>query len=227
MNSGQRFGILAIGFTIGIALMGMQMLLSRPLATHFGSDIIVWSTLISVTMLSMMVGYFLGGRIADAAPRSDVLGAAVVLAAVYFALVPPLLQAELLAGAPLQGGGLIFEGAPRSILMFLSDVEEISPAALGALLAAMALVFVPFALMSLFSPFCIRLLLADAQSGGRTSGSVYAITTLGNIIGTLGTTFVMMPRLPVAQGVMIYAVVLALCGIGLVMLRIRVERTGA
>jgi MFS family permease len=211
--------ILAFGFLIGVALMGLQMLLSRPLAANFGSDIVVWSTLISVTMLAMMVGYYAGGRIADRAPRSEVLGVAVLAAAAYFAVMPAFLQAPILEGATFEGEGFALEGAKRSVLQVLSDTEEVSSPALGALLASMLLVFIPFALMSMFSPFCIRLLLSNAAEGGRVAGSVYAITTLGNILGTLGTTFVLMPQMPVSRIILLFAGLLALCGLGLILVR--------
>lgn len=219
MTRFQARGVLTLGFLIGVALMGLQMLLSRPLAANFGSDIIVWSTLISVTMLAMMVGYYGGGRLADRFPRSEVLGGAVLIAALYFATMPALLQVEILPGVAYQHAGLDLAGGKRSVLQVLSDVEEIKSPALGALLASMALVFVPFALMSMFSPFCIRLLLSNAEHGGRTAGSVYAITTFGNIIGTLGTTFVLMPRFAVSHTTLLFAGLLGLCGLGLVVLK--------
>jgi MFS family permease len=219
MSRLQTRGILFLGFLIGIALMGLQMLLSRPLAANFGSDIVVWSTLISVTMLAMMTGYYAGGVLADRLPRSEVLGAAVLIAAAYFAVMPAFLQAEILPGIAYEHQGLALEGAKRSVLQYLSDVEEIPNPALGALLASMALVFAPFALMSMFSPFCIRLLLSASDQGGRTAGSVYAITTFGNIIGTLGATFVLMPLLPVSQIILICAALLGVCGLGLILLK--------
>ncbi len=214
--------LLLAGFLIGVALMGLQMLISRPLAANFGSDIVVWSTLISTTMFAMMAGYYAGGVLADRTGSSVLLGMAVLVAAVYFAAVPPLLQAPLLPGAVFTDeAGNALSGGPRTVLGFLSDVEEIASPALGAILASMLLVFVPFGLMSMFSPFCVRLLLQDAVQGGRTVGSVYAITTFGNIIGALGTTFVLMPHLPVSRIVLAYAVLLAVCGLVLMALRIR------
>jgi spermidine synthase len=47
----------------------------------------------------------------------------------------------------------------------------------------------------MYSPFGIRLLLQSAQRSGRTSGFVYGISTAGSIIGTLGTTFILIPSI--------------------------------
>ena len=47
----------------------------------------------------------------------------------------------------------------------------------------------------MYSPFGIRLLLRSAQSSGRVSGTVYGVSTLGSIVGTLGTTFLLIPSI--------------------------------
>jgi predicted membrane-bound spermidine synthase len=47
----------------------------------------------------------------------------------------------------------------------------------------------------MYSPFAIRLLLHSAQRSGRVSGAVYGISTAGSIVGTLGTTFLLIPTI--------------------------------
>jgi hypothetical protein len=49
--------------------------------------------------------------------------------------------------------------------------------------------------LGMYSPFGIRLLLHSAQSSGRVSGTVYGISTFGSIVGTLGTTFILIPSI--------------------------------
>jgi hypothetical protein len=63
------------------------------------------------------------------------------------------------------------------------------------------------------------LLLADAEHGGRIAGSVYSITTFGNIIGVLGTSLGLMAVLGSQHIIWIMAGILALCGLGLIFLR--------
>jgi spermidine synthase len=45
----------------------------------------------------------------------------------------------------------------------------------------------------MYSPFAIRLLMRSKQSAGAVSGTVYGISTAGSILGTLATTFVLIP----------------------------------
>lgn len=216
MTQTKRWALYAIGFLIGVAVLGLQTATTRPLTPHFGSDIFVWSALISVTMMSMMVGYFVSGRLVDLWPRSDVLGLLVLAAALYLALVPMLMQVEFLPDPDP-----FFPGLKRSVLAWISTT--IRPLPLGAITAAFLLVFVPFTLLSFFSPFCIRLLLADAAHGGRVSGTVYAVTTLGNIVGILGVSLWLMTFMGSQEIIYLFSAWLAACGVGLVLLRARVS----
>jgi len=76
----------------------------------------------------------------------------------------------------------------ESVLAAFDDVR------LGSLAAAFVILFFPVIFLGMYSPFGIRLLLQSAQTSGRVSGMVYGISTLGSIIGTLGTTFILIPR---------------------------------
>ncbi|MFZ4121926.1 MAG: fused MFS/spermidine synthase [Caulobacterales bacterium] len=214
MTRSKQIALLALGFLIGIAVMGLQMAMSRPLTPHFGSDIYVWSSLIATTMLAMMVGYYLGGRLADRHSNSVFLGCCVLAAAAYLAVVPWLLNHEMIPDPDP-----FFEGLQRSVLSWLS--AETPSLALGALIAANLMMFVPFTLLSFFSPFCIRLLLADAEHGGRIAGSVYSLTTFGNIIGVLGVSLGLMTVMGSQAIIWLMAGLLAVCGIGLIVLRAR------
>src|SRR6185369_6796137 len=66
---------------------------------------------------------------------------------------------------------------------------------IGSLAAAFVILFFPVTFLGMYSPFGIRLLLQSAQRSGRVSGTVYGISTLGSIIGTLGTTFLLIPTI--------------------------------
>jgi hypothetical protein len=67
---GAKVGLLASLFTIGFALMGFEMLGSRYLNPYFGSGITTWACLISVVLISMMIGYYAGGWAVDRRPAS-------------------------------------------------------------------------------------------------------------------------------------------------------------
>jgi sugar lactone lactonase YvrE len=169
-RSAAGLGLLAALFVIGFALMGFEMLGSRYLNPYFGGSINTWASLISVVLFAMMVGYFAGGYAVDARPGVDLLAGSVLAAALCLLLIPPT------ADALMQG-----------IIATLGDGP------LGVLTASLSLSFAPVAFLSACSPFVVRLMLVDLEAGGKTTGLVYSVSTLGNVAGTLATTFWLIP----------------------------------
>src|SRR5258708_13461108 len=65
----------------------------------------------------------------------------------------------------------------------------------GSLASAFVLMFFPVAFYGAYSPCVIRLLLSSTHGSGGVAGGVYAISTAGSIVGTLGTTFLLIPAI--------------------------------
>src|SRR5260370_26866636 len=63
----------------------------------------------------------------------------------------------------------------------------------GTLLAGVLLFAAPVILLGCVSPFAIRLLLRDVETGGNTAGRVYALSTAGSILGTFLPVFWFIP----------------------------------
>jgi spermidine synthase len=59
----------------------------------------------------------------------------------------------------------------------------------------MAILLFPVTFYGMYSPFAIRLMLKSAQQSGTVSGTVYGVSTFGSIVGTLGTTFFLIPTI--------------------------------
>jgi hypothetical protein len=197
-KNARAIAILAIGFVLGAALMGFEMVASRYLYPYYGSGIEVWAALISTVLLALMAGYYIGGQAADRAPRSEVLGAAMLLAAALLALIPPL---------------------ATPILDFMLD--HVGDGVGSMLIACVVMLFAPLTLLSFFSPFAVRLLLRDAHKSGGVSGAVYAINTVGNVFGTLGTSLYLIPHIGSRAITFVFAVAIALCGVALVIVKAR------
>jgi gluconolactonase len=164
-------GLLAALFAIGFALMGFEMLGSRYLNPYFGGGITTWACLISVVLFAMMVGYFAGGYAVDAHPGVDLFAGCVLAAAASILIVPQ---------------------AADAVLQYL--IRSVGDGFWGVLIASLCLSFVPVAFLSACSPFVVRLLLVDLKAGGKTAGLVYSVSTLGNVAGTLATTFYLIPN---------------------------------
>jgi predicted membrane-bound spermidine synthase len=164
--------IYAAAFVTGAIVMSFEMLGSRYLNPYFGSGIYTWAALISTVLLALAAGYFVGGAVADRTASLAVLALTVILAAAYLLALPSFGQAIL-----------------QYVLAGIDDIRA------GSLIAAVALMFLPVSFLGMYSPFAIRLLLRSAQRSGRVSGAVYGVSTAGSIVGTLGTTFVLIPSI--------------------------------
>lgn len=163
--------IYAVGFIVGAIVMGFEMLGARYLNPYLGSGIYTWASLISTVLTALAAGYFAGGWAADRYPSLKMLGFVVISGALYLVALP--LFAD-------------------DLLLFIA--ERVDDVRLGSLLAALLLMVWPVALLGMYSPFAIRLMLDSPASSGSVSGNVYGISTVGSIIGTLGTSFYLIPQ---------------------------------
>jgi spermidine synthase len=179
--------IYAVAFITGAIVMSFEMLGSRYLNPYFGSGIYTWAALISTVLIALTAGYFLGGALADRTVSPALLALTVIIGSVYLLALPSFAQ-----------------GVLEAVLAAIDDIR------LGSLMSALALMFFPVTLLGMYSPFAIRLLLRSAQRSGRVSGAVYGISTAGAIVGTLGTTFFLIPAIGSR------AITLTLGGLGLV-----------
>jgi spermidine synthase len=164
--------IYGIAFVTGAIVMSFEMLGSRYLNPYFGSGIYTWASLISTVLMALTVGYFLGGWLADRTASLSVLAVTVLVASVYMLVLPSFAQPLL---EFLTGG--------------IDDVRT------GSLVASLAILLFPVTFFGMYSPFAIRLMLRSAQSSGMVSGTVYGVSTFGSIVGTLGTTFYLIPTI--------------------------------
>src|SRR5438874_6601361 len=164
--------IYLVAFVTGAIVMSFEMLGSRYLNPYFGSGIYTWASLISTVLAALTVGYFLGGWLADRTASVAVLAVTVLVASAYLLGLPAFAEAVL--------------------EFVLADIDDIRA---GSLLASFAILFFPVTFLGMYSPFAIRLLLRSAQSSGMVSGTVYGVSTAGSIVGTLGTTFFLIPAI--------------------------------
>jgi spermidine synthase len=164
--------IYTVAFVTGAIVMSFEMLGSRYLNPYFGSGIYTWAALISTVLIALTAGYFLGGTLADRTASPAVLALTVMIGSLYLLALPSFAQAIL-----------------EFVLAGIDDIR------VGSLIASLALMFFPVTFLGMYSPFAIRLLLRSAQRSGRVSGAVYGISTAGAIVGTLGTTFFLIPTI--------------------------------
>jgi len=175
-------------FLIGGVLMGFEMLGSRYLFPYFGGGVGTWAALISTVLVALTIGYLVGGTLVDRRPSPRVLAVSIAVAAAFLAMIP--LTADHILSRIL---------------------ESVGEGPLGVLLASAGLLLIPLSLLGMLSPIAVRLLIRSTDETGRVAGLVYGISTIGNVFGTLFTTFVLIPAIGSRSITYLFAGVLALC----------------
>jgi hypothetical protein len=181
--------LLSLAIILGFALMGFEMLASRYLYPYFGGGINTWASLIATVLVALMLGYLLGGALVDRTMSPRLCGMLLLIAGVYLFSIPLWVD-------PL----------------FAWMLTSVGDGMTGIILAATILLLLPLTLMSVFTPFAVRLLLTSVSVGGRLVGYVYGVSTVGNVLGTLVTTFALVPSFGSRALTMAFAVITALCG---------------
>ncbi|MBZ0277605.1 MAG: fused MFS/spermidine synthase [Anaerolineae bacterium] len=181
-------------FTSGMTTLAVELLASRLLGSIFGTSNIVWANVIGLILLYLAAGYFIGGRWADRSPYPITFYRILVWGAFLSALIPVIARPILTAAA----GAVV--GAQAGL-------------ALGSFLAVLILFSAPITLLGCVSPFAIRLAVKDLQTAGKISGRIYAISTLGSLIGTFLPTLFLIPELGTFRTFLLFAGILYAVGL--------------
>ncbi len=163
-------GILGlIVFTSGGVLLALEIVASRIIAPYFGNSIYVWGSLIGVFLAALTTGYYLGGRLADRWPSPAGFAGVVFVAGALVLLIPPV-------------GSWVLE---------MVAAADLGPRA-NPLVAAFGVFFLPGAVMAMVSPYALRLRVHSVATLGGVAGNLYALSTVGSIVGTLLAAFVLL-----------------------------------
>lgn len=161
-------------FLGGSILMALEIVGSRVLAPEYGSSIFVWGSLISIFLAALSVGYYWGGAIADRSPRLSTLG--------------------ILIGIP----GLLIWSLPFWASTTTQTIAALSLGPrFGPLVASLCLFAVPSIFLGTISPYAVRLEMRSVETAGNTAGRLYALSTIGSIVGTLAASFFLIPSVGV------------------------------
>ena len=177
----------------GAGSTSTEICASRLLAPYFGASTVVWANVIGLVLAALSIGYWLGGRIADRRPQPHALGAIVVAGGALIAVVPFAAQPVL---------DLTVRG--------LNNVS--AGAVVGSFLGSLVLFAPPVVLLGMAAPFAIRLAVADVAVAGTVAGRLYALSTVGSIVGVFVPAIVTIEAFGTQRTLVGTAVVVALGG---------------
>lgn len=158
-------------FFTGAAVLIFEVAAVRLFAPYFGSSLYVLSSVLTVILAALSLGYFYGGRLADRLP--------------YFL---PLYSIIMGAGALM----LILLYTALQILPYTTGIFSILS---GPLVMAVAIFFVPAFMLGIDSPFVIKLISerTDQDHNGAVVGSTFFWSTVGSIVGSISAGFILIP----------------------------------
>jgi spermidine synthase len=184
-----RLPLLTLVFVGGVVSLSLELCAPRLLAPYFGTTLFVWANVIGLFLIYLSTGYFVGGRLADRYPSQRVLCALTAGAALWIGLIPFMSQPVL--EWSVQG---------------LSEVNV--GVVVTSFFAVVLLFAVPVILLGLVSPFAVRLSVDAVDTSGQSAGSLYALSTVGSILGTFLPVFVLIPTWGVRRTLLAMCIVL-------------------
>jgi len=191
----QNYFVYMLAFTSGFCIMGVELLAGRILAPFFGSSVHIWGSIITVFMLSLSLGYLLGGKLSTRSASLQHYGAIFIVAALM--LLPIANMSQWLM---------------EVIFLAIEDARY------GSLVASMALFFIPTIFLGMLSPYSVRLLVKSSHESGQVAGKLYFVSTLGSALGTIITSFYLVLWFEINQIIYSFCSVLACLGVFSVLL---------
>ena len=179
-------------FICGAIGMILELIAARVLSPYVGSSNLIWTTIIGVMLISMSIGYWLGGKRADKDPNINNLSTTILLGALTTSLIP------------------IFE------TVLVKNFANISDNLVLIALVTSAIIFgIPSFVMATVSPFAVKLRDKEYSNVGEISGRTSSLSTIGSIFGTFLAGFFLIPTFGVRAIVFGTTVVLLILSITL------------
>lgn len=179
MNQTLRKLIYWLAFVEGGGVMCVELCSAKLLSPYFGTSIYVWASVLGITLLSLMSGYYLGGYLSAKNSKKTLIYWMMLLSGCLVALCPLISNIVL----------------PHTIRLTLI---------MGSVLSLISFLFLPLLLFGSISPLVINCLTEDAKDSGKSSGTVYAVSTFGGIITTFVVGFYTLPQFGLSSTLFCY-----------------------
>lgn len=155
-----------IVFVSNVCMMVLELVAGRIIAPYVGVSLYTWTSVIGVVLAGMSLGNYLGGRLADRWASPRLLGIVFLLA------------------------GLFSMGALAADALGLGLSDD-WPIVIRTLAFTAALFFIPSMVLGGISPIVVKLAVRDLARTGSTVGRISAAGTVGSIVGTFATGFIL------------------------------------
>jgi spermidine synthase len=180
-----------IVFVSSACIMILELVAGRIIAPYVGVSLYTWTSVIGVVLAGISLGNYLGGWLADRRASLHLLGVIFLLGGLS---AFGILAVDLLGGV----------------------VPGDWPIVVRILVHAVALFFLPSIILGMISPIVAKLAVRDLDRTGRTVGRIYGAGSVGSIVGTFATGFLLISWF--GTHVIVMGVALVLLTLGLLFL---------
>lgn len=186
--------IISIACICGWFVMELEILGVRILAPYFGSAVyVVTGSVIGVFLLSLAIGYMLGGWLSTKAGWQHFLGLNLIISGIWIFALP-------------------FMAEPVCDAIFRIGMDE----KWGSLLASLVLFGVPTALLGTVSPTIMHWLGSQLREAGFNAGMVLAASTVASFAGCVITAFYLV-LLSMRQTLLVSGLIVCVLGIAVLL----------
>lgn len=166
-----EYGGAAVVFGSSAAVLVVELTSLRLLAPYLGLTLETSTIVIGTALAAIALGSWSGGRLADRIPPLHAIPPLLAVSGVAVALTP----------FAVRGAGAL-PGGWELVLVLTSALS----------------IIVPGALLSAVTPMVTKLLLTSLRETGTVVGRLSGIGTVGAIVGTVVTGFILISRVPVS-----------------------------
>ncbi len=177
-----------ITFTASFCSLVIEMVAGRILAPFVGVSIYTWTSIIGVILAGISIGAFIGGKLVDRFPSRKTLGWLLLISGITALTIIPLTSAVAAYKFPV------------SLMARIFIITSI-------------IFFIPGCVLGTISPVVVRLTLKNLENAGNTIGKIYALSTLGAIIGTFVTGFFLISWMGTRTIILVMGIILILASI--------------
>ncbi len=176
-----------------MTIMALEMSASRLIAPYFGTSLFVWTNIIGITMISLSIGYYYGGKIADRRTEKSLLYSTLAATGAFTVIIPfiaPFVMSLSLKAIKTGNAGIFYGSLIGTVLLFAPPITALAGV----------------------TPFVIRLTGGDEFTSGYTAGRVFSVSTVGSIIGTFLPVLLLIPVIGTKNTILFFGVVLLFLG---------------
>ena len=193
MTKFERRYLYAIACLVGTVVMGAEITAGRLVAPYFGTSSPVWALIIGAVLASLALGQLLGGWLSSRERPATYVAKLLLFSAVLTASLPVL-------GRSVLGGGVE--------LVRAGSMAPIMAAGIGITL----ILALPMLALGAIGPLLLHQAVERREQAGPMAGRIYALGSIGSLVGTYGAGLVLVPWLGVSRTLWLCASVLALAG---------------